>query len=83
MYLRGVGRRFTQIISYFLVMNSKRCIKTTSTSASRSLKGWDTKHTTVNWPITEERTKNPKVMAVRDFLVSSTIWVVFMEGGSF
>ena len=38
--------------------------------------------TTVNWPITEERTKNPKVMAVRDFLVSSTIWVVFMEGGS-
>ena len=26
MYLRAVGRRFTQINAYFLVMNSKRCI---------------------------------------------------------
>ena len=27
------------------------CIKTRSTSASRSLKGWDTKLTTVKWSI--------------------------------
>ena len=27
------------------------CIKTRSTSASRSLKGWDTKPATVKWPI--------------------------------
>ena len=26
MYLRAVGRRFTQMNAYFLVMNSKRCI---------------------------------------------------------
>ena len=26
MYLRTIGRRFTQMIAYFLVMNSKRCI---------------------------------------------------------
>ena len=26
MYLRAVGRRLTQMIAYFLVMNSKRCI---------------------------------------------------------
>ena len=25
MYLRTIGRRFTQMIAYFLVMNSKRC----------------------------------------------------------
>ena len=25
MYLRAVGRRFTQMNAYFLVMNSKRC----------------------------------------------------------
>ena len=25
MYLRAIGRRFTQIKAYFLVMNSKRC----------------------------------------------------------
>ena len=25
MYLRTVGRRFTQMIAYFVVMNSKRC----------------------------------------------------------
>ena len=25
MYLRAVGRRFTQINAYFLVMNSERC----------------------------------------------------------
>ena len=25
MYLRAVGRRLTQMIAYFLVMNSKRC----------------------------------------------------------
>ena len=27
MYLRAVGRRFTQMNAYFLVMNSKRCIE--------------------------------------------------------
>ena len=27
MYLRAVGRRFTQMNAYFLVMNSKRCSK--------------------------------------------------------
>ena len=27
MYLRAVGRRFTQVNAYFLVMNSKRCSK--------------------------------------------------------
>ena len=26
MYLRTIGRRFTQMIAYFLIMNSKRCI---------------------------------------------------------
>ena len=26
MYLRAIGRGFTQMIAYFLVMNSKRCI---------------------------------------------------------
>ena len=26
MYLHAVGRRFTQMNAYFLVMNSKRCI---------------------------------------------------------
>ena len=26
MYLRTIGRRFTKMIAYFLVMNSKRCI---------------------------------------------------------
>ena len=25
MYLRTIGRHFTQMIAYFLVMNSKRC----------------------------------------------------------
>ena len=28
MYLRAIGRGFTQMIAYFLVMNSKRCITT-------------------------------------------------------
>ena len=27
MYLRTIGRRFTQMITYFLVMNSKKCSK--------------------------------------------------------
>ena len=30
MYLRTIGRRFTQMIAYFLVMNSKRCTKSFS-----------------------------------------------------
>ena len=28
MYVRVIGRRFTQMNAYFLVMNSKRCIYT-------------------------------------------------------
>ena len=28
MYLRIIGRHFTQMVAYFLVMNSKRCIRT-------------------------------------------------------
>ena len=33
MYLRAVGRRFTQMNAYFLVMNSKRCTMAAATSA--------------------------------------------------
>ena len=34
MYLRTIGRRFTQMIAYFLVMNSKSCSTRVSTKWS-------------------------------------------------
>ena len=46
MYLRAIGRGFTQMIAYFLVMNSKRCTKLAMSSKLSGFKdvwrhNWD------------------------------------------
>ena len=55
MYLRAVGRRFTQMNAYFLVMNSKRCTKTVDSVFSRTLIGYSIKliFFKVNFPVTD------------------------------
>ena len=50
MHLRAIGRQFTQMNAYFLVMNSKRC-NTRSPAASQPFIRQVTEHTTVKWPI--------------------------------
>ena len=52
-YVNLVVLMLTSIFEYnFLKKRKKVCIKTRPTSASRSLKGQDTKPTTVKWSIT-------------------------------